>query len=335
MRTKSDIKTFATTVFTSKWRDPVMFAGLLLLVLIGLIGLAAATGWEETLSHLESLTFWQISLLLLLSLANYGLRGIRWHVFAHRLDLPLSLFQSLRHFFGGFAMSVTPARVGELVRIRWIGRETGASPERTAPLAIVDRASDLSAMAILLAIALVFAAGGPKGAIVVAAFAIIAAIIATNPRIFSACVTRFYRITGVFPRFFVRVRRASQTLAQFSHFPTVAMTLLCGLAGWFAEGYAFFILLQWMGADIGLATCIVIFVFSTLAGGLTGAPGGIGGAEAAMIALLSLEGVPISLSVPATAVIRLTTLWFAIALGLAIFPLAERISKRGPYALEK
>ncbi|MDE0588716.1 lysylphosphatidylglycerol synthase transmembrane domain-containing protein [Halocynthiibacter sp. C4] len=335
MRTKSDFKTFATTVFTSKWRDPVMFAGLLLLVLIGLIGLAAATGWEETLSHLKSLSLWQISVLLLLSLANYGLRGVRWHVFARRLDLPLTLFQSLRHFFGGFAMSVTPARVGELVRIRWIGRETGASPERTAPLALVDRASDLSAMAILLAIALVFAAGGPKGAIVVAAFAIIAAIIATNPRIFSACVTRFYRITGVFPRFFVRVRRASQTLAQFSHFPTVAMTLLCGLAGWFAEGYAFFILLQWMGADIGLATCVVIFVFSTLAGGLTGAPGGIGGAEAAMIALLSLEGVPISLSVPATAVIRLTTLWFAIALGLAIFPLAERISKRGPYALEK
>jgi type IV secretory pathway TrbD component len=31
----------------------------------------------------------------------------------------------------------------------------------------------------------------------------------------------------------------------------------------------------------------------------------------------------------ATAVIRVTTLWFAIAIGLAVFPLAERISLRG------
>ena len=28
-------------------------------------------------------------------------------------------------FVGGFAMTVTPARVGELVRMRWLARESG------------------------------------------------------------------------------------------------------------------------------------------------------------------------------------------------------------------
>ena len=74
---------------------------------------------------------------------------------------------------------------------------------------------------------------------------------------------------------------------------------------------------------------MAIFTFSTLAGGLTGAPGGVGGAEAAMIALLALQGVPLEVSVPATAVIRLTTLWFAIGIGLAVFPVAERASLKG------
>jgi uncharacterized membrane protein YbhN (UPF0104 family) len=47
-----------------------------------------------------------------------------------------------------------------------------------------------------------------------------------------------------------------------------------------------------------------------------------------MIALLTLEGVPLAVSVPATAIIRLTTLWFAIALGLIAFPVAERANRK-------
>ena len=89
-----------------------------------------------------------------------------------------------------------------------------------------------------------------------------------------------------------------------------------------------YLLLVWMGADVGIATAIAIFVFATLAGGLTGAPGGVGGAEAAMIGLLMIEGVPLEMSVPATLIIRVTTLWFAIAIGLAVFPFAEKASQR-------
>ena len=97
-----------------------------------------------------------------------------------------------------------------------------------------------------------------------------------------------------------------------------------GLCGWAAEGLAFHLLLGFMGADIGLARSVAIFTFATLAGGLTGAPGGVGGAEAAMVALLALDGVPLETALPATALIRLTTLWFALAIGLLALPLAER-----------
>jgi len=45
-----------------------------------------------------------------------------------------------------------------------------------------------------------------------------------------------------------------------------------------------------------------------------------------VVALLSLKGIPLEVSVPATAIIRITTLWFAIAIGLVAFPIAERLS---------
>ncbi|WP_223877702.1 lysylphosphatidylglycerol synthase transmembrane domain-containing protein [Histidinibacterium aquaticum] len=308
-----------------------LLGGLFVLVIAGLVSLAAATGWEETRAQLMKLGLPQIIALLALSGANYLLRGLRWHVCARRLGLSTGLGQNLRHFLGGFAMSVTPGRLGELVRMRWLRRETGWPVERTAPLALVDRAGDLAAMALLLALSLALAASGIAFALPVALASLAAAWVATRPRLLAQITTLTYRATGLAPRLMGRLRRSARSLALFSSFPVAAGAIALGLAGWAAEGYAFHLLLVWMGADLGLAKAVAIFTFSTLAGGLTGAPGGVGGAEAAMIALLSLDGIPLEVSIPATAIIRVTTLWFAIGIGLLIFPVAERLSRKaGP-----
>lgn len=308
-------------------RDLALLGGLFALVIAGLASLAAATGWAETFTQLGKLGWVQIVLLLGLSLVNYLFRALRWHLFARRLGLPLTIRQNLRHFLGGFAMSVTPGRVGELIRMRWIRRETGWSFDRTAPLVLVDRASDLAAMGLILALALALAAGGIRWAAPVAGLAVVAAFVVTRPALLSGLATRFYRATGLFPRLMGRLRRAAHSLRAFSHPSTLAFAGFLGLIGWLAEGYAFHLLLGWFGAELGFWKAVMIFVFSTLAGGLTGAPGGIGGAEAAMIALLYMDGIGPEIAVPATVVIRVTTLWFAILIGLAIFPRAEAKSK--------
>lgn len=309
-------------------RERVMAFALIALVALGLWGLGSATGWAEIGAQLTRLQPWQVAALLALSAGNYLLRSLRWHGLARRLGLPTGLAQNLRHYLGGFAMSVTPGRLGELVRMRWLRRETGWAVERTAPLALMDRAGDLAVMALLLALGLTLASGGIAGAVPVVLLALAAALVATRPRLLSALLTALYRALGRFPRLFARARGATRLLARFSHGPTLALILTLGFLGWLAEGYAFHLLLGFLGAEIGLWKAVSIFVFATLAGGLTGAPGGLGGAEAAMVALLSVEGVPLEVSVPATAVIRLTTLWFAIAIGLAVFPMAERAAVR-------
>lgn len=299
-------------------RDRILLALLTLALALGLWALARGTGWAETWA--------QIRALLALSLGNYLLRALRWHLLARRLGLPLALPRNALHFLGGFAMAVTPGRVGELVRLRWIGRETGWAFERAAPLVLADRASDLAAMAALLVLGMLFAAGGVAGAAPVAILGLAAAFVATRPSALTKIITLLYRLLGRAPRFFARARGAARLIARFNHGPTLLAALLTGLIGWAAEGYAFHLLLTQMGADIGAAKAITIFIFATLAGGLTGAPGGLGGAEAAMVALLSLEGIGLETALAATAVIRLTTLWFAILIGLALFPLAERSS---------
>ena len=318
-----------------RWRDNAVLIALIAFVVFGLVGLAAATGWQETMAQISKLSWLQVLGLLALSLANYGFRGIRWHIFSRRLGLNLSFAQNSRHFFGGLAMVVTPGRLGELIRMRWLMRETGWSFEKTAPLLLVDRASDLAAMALILAVTLSLSTSAIPGAAAMTVLALGAALVATRPRLLAGAANVGYALLGRASRLFARIRTAARALSSFSDLATMTVSTVIGVIGWLAEALAFYLLLMWLSADIGFATAGAIFIFSTLAGGLTGAPGGIGGAEAVMIALLSLEGLPLEVSLPATAIIRLTTLWFAIAIGVLIFPIAERHSKMEQNALEE
>lgn len=310
------------------WRDRMILWGLIALFVVGMVGLVSATGWEDTWAELRKLSLAQVAALLSLSLLNYLIRGARWHLLARRLGLPLRLRHSVLHFIGGFAMTITPGRVGELVRLRWITRMTGWPFERVTPLPLADRAFDLAAMGSVLGIAILISGTGGIGAAPVAALALGAAVVVTRPALLIKLVETSHGLTRRWPRPFARLRQAARSMGLFSPLHIAGPAMILSAIGWMAEGMALFLLLHWMGADISLAAATVIFLFSTLAGGLTGAPGGLGGAEASMMVLLSMNGVPLHVALAATTVIRITTLWYAIGLGVLTFPFAEKLSRK-------
>lgn len=320
----ADLPTPRPAIRTRTKRDLWIVGALAVLAAAGLYGISRATDWADIGARLASLGALQIAALLLLSLLNYGLRALRWHLFVSSLGFSLPVRRNILHYLGGFAMSVTPGKIGELVRVRWLARDIGAPLERAAPAALADRASDLAALAILLSLCLALSAT-IRGGLPVALLALGAAFAATHPRLLATLIQLAHHLTGRrLPRLMARLRRAALSLDRFAKGHVLGPALALGMAGWAAEGYAFHLLLDWFGADISFARALAIFIFATLAGGLTGAPGGLGGAEAAMVALLTLDGVALDTSLAATVLIRFTTLWFAVLIGMAAFPFAER-----------
>lgn len=309
---------------TRLWISLIVFA----VFIAGLTGIAAATGWEETKEAITRLTWVQIATLLGLSLVNYEFRCLRWHLYTRSMGIDLSLGSNIRHYLGGFALTATPGRIGELIRLRWIWRETGLKPDSTGSLILVDRAADLISVSLILAIAVSVSSVGIQGAWTVVGIALVMAWIATRPQLLRRIITIGWKVVGRFPRLFAMLRRAASGLGVFSRPSVLATATICGMIGWYAEAYAFWLLLGWLGAEIDLPTAVAIFFFAMLSGSATGLPGGIGGAEAVMIGLLTYQGVPLSIALPATAIIRITTLWFAIFVGFFALPFAEWISNK-------
>ncbi len=101
-----------------------------------------------------------------------------------------------------------------------------------------------------------------------------------------------------------------------------------GLVAWGAEGVAFYYIMHVLGSDMTLQTALFIYGFSMLVGAISFFPGGLGGTEATMVALLFLNNIAQPQAVAATVLIRLATLWFAVALGVLALSMPERKAKQ-------
>lgn len=299
--------------------------GFVLLGFVAVLAVAlATTGWEEAGDALAMLGLWKLLALCALSGGHYLLRALRWHLMVRSGGIGTRLSQNLRHYFGGFAMTATPGRVGEIVRLRWLKRETGLGYTRLLPAAFADRAIELAAIVLVIGAALATAGLGSAAAWWVVAVAALLVWFACRPRLLEAGVGLLWRLSGGRKaRLFAKLRRMTRELAPFMRPAMVAPTLALGVVGWAIEGAAFWALLSWLGADVSLAAATAIFLVAVLSGTLSGLPGGLGGTEATAVALLLMKGVAPETAILATAIIRITTLWFAVGIGLLVFPAAE------------
>ena len=105
--------------------------------------------------------------------------------------------------------------------------------------------------------------------------------------------------------------------------------LAFGLAAWGVAIGAFVWLLGALSVVLPAGTAWAVLPTAMLAGAASMLPGGIGTTEAAIVALLALEGVAVATGVVAAVAIRLTGLWFAVVCGLAAITWLERPAARG------
>lgn len=284
------------------------------LALLAYLALGLAGGWSATIDALQRLGPGQWSLLIGLSLLNYGLRFFRWHHYLLSLGARLPVGHDLLIYVAGFAFTVTPGKAGEAMRSVYL-RAFGIPWSPGLAALTAERILDLAAVGLLAGLALagfadyILPALGLVAAVAAGLFAI------THPRVVD-------HLLGLLPasgRWGQLRETARQTLDHARSLLSprrMAFGLAIGLIAWGAEALGLYLLLDWLGADTDLLPAIGIYAASMLAGAASFLPGGLGGAEAAMVALLLASGIALTTATTATLVCRAVTLWFAVLLGI-------------------
>lgn len=263
------------------------------------------------------------SVVLGLSLMNYGLRFARWEMYLRRLHVRLPLLRSLAFYLGGFAFTTTPGKAGEAVRSLYLKRH-GVAYVTSLAAFFAERFVDLIAMVLL---ALVAALTFPDYRWPV--LLITAVVLALMPLIHAGRLHALLekhtkrlpseRLRTVASRSIDLLRSSATLLRSAPLYTGLALAVIA----WGAEGVAFQVILHKLDVHTSLGLAVGIYSVSVLAGALSFVPGGLGSTEAVMVLLLTLIGAEMPAAVAATLICRLATLWFAVVIGGGVLAILE------------
>jgi len=301
-------------------------------VLIAVVALVAifsvASDLRDVRARLADFGWWAMAAALALALANYAIRFVRWSAYLRVLDIAVPTRESVVVFISGFALSITPGKVGELVKSYLLREIRGVPVVKSAPIVIAERVSDLLALVVLGALGV--GAAGAAGSVV----ALSAGIIGLGLVVLS-WPSLSHRLVDILtlPGFLRRFRDRGHTLYDgigvlVRPRPMLVSTILA-VAAWGCECTGFWLVLAaFPGTHVSLGLATLIYSVTVVAGALSFLPGGLGVTEGAMTLLLvqSARGVDNATAVAATVLIRLCTLWFAVGLGLVAMAIARRLS---------
>ena len=111
-----------------------MIVGIIFAVLVA-SALALFGDLRDIGDAFRGFNWWLIAPILLLTCFNYGLRWVKWELYLRVLDLPRpSRWESVNVYLSAFSMSVTPGKLGELIKAVFMRRLTGAPVARTTAL---------------------------------------------------------------------------------------------------------------------------------------------------------------------------------------------------------
>jgi uncharacterized protein (TIRG00374 family) len=267
--------------------------------------------------------------MLALSAFNYVCRALRWLLFSRAMGIEVPVAANLLYYFAGFAMTTTPGKLGEAVRLWFLRRAHGCRYADTVGLLIADRLWDAVAMAAVLCASVAWLAAYLWVSLAAAAIVGGVTLVCLKPSLLLAAVGLAARAVPRRRRMFATWRRSLRKLERLARPGIFGLGLALGLAGWAAEGMSLYVLVHALGAGVPPMACVFIFAFAMIVGAISVLPGGLGSTEATMAGLLVFQGMKLPEAIIATAVVRVTTLWFAVALGMLCLPAAFRRAGRG------
>jgi uncharacterized protein (TIRG00374 family) len=279
--------------------------------------LAILSDFGDLKEALANFDYALIPAILGLVFLSYAGRFLRWLYYLRILKVSVPVGLNAAIFAAGLSMTISPGKLGEVVKSVFVRQASGAAISRTAPAVIAERATDGTGM-VAWGFLGAFALGLPPATMLV--FLAVAAL--------GIAVLRSKRLSLLAERALLRLPLLDRFAPHLHDFhassnellgtrPLVVGTAISFLA-WGLECLGVYLCAVALGAEMPFLLVVFVFAVSSLVGVLSMLPGGIGAVEAGLAGqFVAVAGLPFGLAVALTFVIRLATLWFAAILGVA------------------
>ncbi len=310
-----------------------LFIGMLLAIAV-IVGLLIYTDLQDIEAYVQNFPVIYLIPIVGFTLHNYFFRWIKWQMYLKLIGVEgLSWVDSAGLWISAFVLVLSPGKVGEFLKSASLRFMTGAPITRTAPVIIGERITDGIGMLILAAIGFggilltsaenndVLISYLPAYFAVLGIIMVVIAVIQIRPVVlWGLTILDGLPLVSQFSK---SIRELYESSYEIFRPKPLAVAIALGVVSWAGECIGFYFILDGMGIEpswLLLWQSTFILAAATIIGAISGLPGGLGAAElsiAGMLQLIVLEGASNpGFAGTATIFVRISTLWFAVVLGL-------------------
>jgi uncharacterized protein (TIRG00374 family) len=259
---------------------------------------------------------------------SFILRYVRWRWLLGRRNFRFPWILGLLAYVSGFALTASPGKVGELLRVRYFG-PMGVPADQVIACFVFERMLDLVAV-LLLSILLAGFAPGVALAFAFVGLVIVAVVVLSRSATCSMSLAQWLREAQWHgsARLTLTVGKGLTGAMSFFRPREFTVAMILGLAAWTIQSLGCVYLLAKLGIVVPPLAAFALYPLAMLIGAASMLPGGIGTTEAAIVLLLHGFGAPLDLAALAAIGMRLSSLWFVIALGFVAICILEFVAPK-------
>ena len=166
-----------------------------------------------------------------LTVVNYSVRFAKWHYYLRLLGLQVAWPLSLNVFLAGLVMSVTPGKLGEVLKSLLLREAQQIPAARTAPIVIAERLTDLLGLFVIASLGVgTFTFG--RWAFVVSLIVVVTAIIILNQPRLIAWMLRIIAGLPVVGKLHDKLEEAYESMRQLVGWKALTVTTLMSVISW-------------------------------------------------------------------------------------------------------
>lgn len=304
--------------------------GVMLLAVLVYGILVVYQGFNDVVSSFGSYRWWTFAAACGLALVNYLLRFLKWEYYLAVLGVRgVPKLESLLTFLSGFVLTVSPGKVGEVFKSLVLFKTRGVAIERTAPIVVAERLTDLIGVIAMIAVGSLDLPGGMVWALAGTALVVFILAFFALPGFSGPILQLCARLPRIGSALAPKVEALLESGRLLTSPRTLLWPTLLSVVAWSLEGVGLWLILRGFGQNTPVGLAAFFYATATLAGAIIPLPGGLGVTDKLLEQQLNqLGGVATGPATAAMLLIRLATLWFAVVVGFVALGALRTLNPR-------
>ena len=268
-----------------------------------------------------------LPIILLLAPLSWIIVFFRWHLLLKNSNIIIPKKENFKIYMAGFAMSVTPGKVGELIKSQFLKSKYGVSRKNTLPIIISEYFYHMVGVLAVSILGVYYFEFSLYVIILTSALIITTLTIISSETFFKKFLNLISK-RNFLKKYVSPISDSHIILKKSTRGKIFIISSGLSIAFWLTEVLiVYFVFLSFNILNFEFFKIAAIYTTSLILGMLSFLPMGVGVVEGSLAGFLNYEGIDISIALTLVILIRIFTRWYGVIVGLIFMKLIGGFSK--------